>query len=139
MKRKPEKETLVIDASSSVVGRIASYAAKQALLGKDIAIVNCDDAILTGRRRMIIDEYGISRRRGGLSLKGPFFPKHPERVMKRTVRGMLNYQQGRGLQAFKRIMCYSGVPKEYENSKKISLSKTMRTKTLSLLELSRDI
>ena len=91
------KAEIVIDAKEGVLGRIASYAAKQALLGKSVIIVNCNQILVTGKRSMIILEYNKARRRGSASLKGPFFPKYPERLMKRTVRGMLNYQQQRGL------------------------------------------
>ena len=130
---------IVIDASGSVLGRLASYAAKQALLGKKVVIVNCDNALLTGRRKMVINEYGIARRRGGKSINGPHFPKHTDRLMKRTIRGMLSYTQQRGLDALKRIMCYTTIPKEYESAKKISISRQIKTRTMSLADLSREI
>ena len=136
--QKPANE-LVIDASNGVLGRIATYAAKQALLGKNVIVVNCDNAIVTGRRRMIIDEYNHARRRGGTSLNGPHFPKHTERIMKRTIRGMLNYNQQRGLDALKRVLCYPNVPKEYESAKKTSLVKEVSSKTVNLADLSREI
>ena len=134
-----EKEKVVIDAGEGILGRIASYAAKQALLGKSVIIINCHNALITGRRRTSIREYGEIRRRGGASLKGPFFPKHSERLMKRTVRGMLNYQQARGLEAFKRILCYPNVPEEYKNSKKIIFKTDTKAKTMSLQDLSKEI
>jgi len=130
---------IVIDASSGILGRIASYASKQALLGKEVIIVNCNNILLSGNRKMIINEYNAARKRGGLSLNGPHFPKHPERILKRTVRGMLNYQQGRGLSAFKRVICHNGVPEEYKNAKKILLEKKIKSKTMNLKELSSEI
>jgi len=130
---------IIIDASNGILGRIASYAAKQAMLGKNVIIVNCNNALLTGRKRMVIEEYGIARRRGGTSLNGPHFPKHPERLFKRTVRGMLSYTQQRGLDALKRITCYNSVPKEYESTDKISLSRQTKSKTITLSELSKEI
>jgi len=134
-----ERQEIVIDASDAVLGRVASYAAKQSLLGKRIIILNCNNALLTGRRRMIINEYNIARRRGGRSLNGPHFPKNSERIMKRTVRGMLSYTQQRGLDALKRIICYCNIPKEYESSNKISLAKEVKAKTMPLQDLSRQI
>ncbi|MBM3232654.1 50S ribosomal protein L13 [Candidatus Pacearchaeota archaeon] len=130
---------LVIDAKGAVLGRVASYAAKQALLGKVIAIVNCKYVLITGRRGNSIEEYNAIRRRGGSSLKGPFFPKNPERIVKRTIRGMLNYQQQRGLDAFKRVMCYNDVPSEFANSSKISMVRKTTAKTIDLEDLSREI
>jgi large subunit ribosomal protein L13 len=134
-----EKLEIVIDATNGILGRIASYAAKQALLGKKVIIVNCEAALLSGRRDSIVQEYGLARRRGGSSLKGPFFPKIAEKVVKRTVRGMLSYTQQRGTDAFKKVMCYNKLPKEYESTKKISLTKEMKTKTINLAELEKVI
>lgn len=132
-------QQIVIDASSGILGRIASYAAKQALLGKKVIIVNCDGALITGKRRFTISEYLSKRRRGGSSLNGPHFPKYPYRLMKRTIRGMLSYQQQRGLNAYKRIICYNDIPEEYVSAQKISTMQNISTKTINLQELSREM
>jgi large subunit ribosomal protein L13 len=130
---------LVIDAKGAILGRVASYAAKQALLGKVIAIVNCKYILVTGRRGNAIAEYNAARRRGGSSLNGPFFPKNPERIVKRTIRGMLNYQQQRGLDAFKSVMCYNDIPAEFNNTSKTSLLRKTSAKTTDLEDLGREI
>ena len=130
---------IVIDAANAPLGRVASFAAKKALLGNSVFIVNCNESIISGRKRSIIDEYKIARTRGGSSLRGPNFPRIPERIMKRTVRGMLDYTQGRGREAFKRILCYNGVPAEHVNAKKINLQKEFKDKTLTLKNLSNEI
>ena len=72
-------------------------------------------------------------------MKGPFFPKNPERIVKRTIKGMLSYTQQRGLDALKRVICYNEVPKEYENEKKILAGKEKRTTSINLGELSKEI
>ena len=138
-KEKTNEKQIIVDVTGAVLGRVASYIAKQALLGKKVIVVNCDSALLTGGRRMIIGEYGIARRRSGNSLNGPHFPKHTERLMKRTVRGMLSYTQQRGLDALKRVICHPNVPKEYESMKKITFDRPMKTKTISLAEISKEI
>jgi len=132
-------EEIVIDAEGAVLGRLASYAAKQALLGKSIVIVNCEKAVITGRRRFIIEDYKEKRGRGGASLNGPHFPKSSERIVKRTIRGMLSYTQGRGLAAFKRIICHDKTPKEYEAAKKITLVRELKTRSLGLSEVSKEL
>src|SRR3989344_2682711 len=103
---------IILDASEGIFGRVASFAAKKALLGNKVIIVNCNDALVSGRRRMVIEEYKISRTRGGSSLNGPNFPKEPFRLMKRAVRGMLPHKQGRGIEALKRVICYNNLPLE---------------------------
>jgi large subunit ribosomal protein L13 len=134
-----ERPKLVIDASDMVLGRIASYVAKQALLGKEVSVVNCENAVVLGRKRSIIDEYKEARQRGGSSLNGPNFPKHSDRLMKRTIRGMLHYNHGRGKEAFKRIRCYIGVPKELESLKQKIPGKQLMTKSMTLKEVSREL
>src|SRR3989344_3097656 len=128
---------IVIDATGGVLGRIAAYAAKQSLLGKNVKIVNCRDATITGEKTMILDKYKKARARGGSTQKGPNFPKSPERIMKRTVRGMLSYKQGRGLAAFKRVICYNQTPAEFEKTNKISLKREIKLRAIKLSELSK--
>lgn len=128
---------IIIDATNAILGRLASYAAKQSLLGKEVIIINCDEAVITGSRKNIINHYIEYRTRGGTSLKGPFFPKNPERIVKRTIRGMLSYKQGRGRAAFKRILCYSDAPKEYADAKKIKAGKEKNTNATKLHEVSK--
>jgi len=130
---------IVIDATNAVLGRLASFAAKQALLHKKVIIVNCAAAIVTGNRKNVIEEYKEIRATGGSSLAGPFFPKNPERIMKRTIRGMVSYKQGRGLDALKRVICYNNVPEQYQNAKKILAGKEKKTYTTKLSELSKEI
>lgn len=133
------KETLIIDGAGAVLGRLASTAAKQALLGKQVIIVNCEHVLITGaRRNTIIAEWQQAARRGGFSLKGPNLPKrNPERMVKRTIRGMLSYKQQRGLQAWKRIRCYIGMPDEYAKMQKLALKRPLTTNAVQLSELAR--
>lgn len=133
------KETIIIDASNGTLGRIASFAAKEALKGKEVLVLNCANAVITGNKRTTISIYKWKRALGGSSLKGPFFPKHSERLMKRTIRGMLPYKKEHGLLALKRIKCFSETPKEYEQSKKLTFSSTQKSKNISLGELSKEI
>ncbi len=130
---------LVIDATNATLGRLSSFAVKQALLGKRVILVNCAKAVITGGRKMIIKEYIIKRQRGGSSLNGPHFPKNSEKVFKRTIRGMLRYKTGRGETAYKNIICYNDVPKEFEAEKKIQAGKEKRTTTITLNELSQEL
>jgi|TARA_Y100000310_G_scaffold331024_1_gene403836 large subunit ribosomal protein L13 len=114
---------IVIDATNQIVGRMASFVAKTALLGEKIVVVNCENAIISGNKSSIIAKYKMRREIGG-PMTGPFFPRQPDRVVRRTIRGMLSYKQGRGRDAFKNIMCYLGVPEKYEKEKLITSNKT---------------
>jgi large subunit ribosomal protein L13 len=124
---------MIIDGKKAVLGRIASLAAKEALKGNEINIVNFEEIIITGNKKMIEKEFSEKRSRVGHSQKGPKHPETIEKIIKRTIRGMLpNHRGGRGKQAFKRIKCYKGIPKEFEGKeinhleslKKMKYSKT---------------
>ena len=130
---------LIIDANNASLGRLASYTAKQALLGKKIIIVNCEDIVILGKPKSIINEYQETRQKGGAGLHGPFFPKGPEKIVKRTIRGMLSYKQSRGREALKRVICYNKTPEEYKDSKKIIAGKEKKGGKIKLVNLSREI
>lgn len=130
---------IVIDAKDGVLGRIAALAAKQSLLGKEVIVVNCEKAIITGNPRNSIDSYLQKRARGGTAQRGPYFPKNPELLLKRTVRGMLDHSHGRGHAAFKRVTCYNLVPAEYEHTKKVSMKREIKTKSISLERLNKEL
>lgn len=100
---------IIIDAKEAIVGRIATYAAKQALLGEEVAIINCQEAVITGNKKTIIAHW---RRKFamGVPRKGPFIPRLADRFVRRMIRGMLPYKQPRGRDAYARIMCYVGEP-----------------------------
>ncbi|MBS3089670.1 50S ribosomal protein L13 [Candidatus Pacearchaeota archaeon] len=130
---------IIIDASNTVLGRLASYVAKQALLGKSVIILNCDDVLITGNRKNIYLEYRTNVTRGGSGLKGPKIPrKSTERYVKRTVRGMLSHKQQRGRDALNRIRCYSQIPQEYVQSSKTTLPRQISHASLKLSELLRE-
>jgi len=99
----------VFDASGALAGRFASVVAKRLLLGETIAVVNAEKAILTGRRDWIFGEFR-HRRDVGSSRKGPYYPARPDRILHRTIRGMLPYQRPRGRAALRRLRVYVGVP-----------------------------
>ena len=128
------EEKIIINAENAALGRIASYAAKQSLLGKKIVIVNAEKAVITGRKDTTLNEYKTKRKRGGDIQRGPFFPSLVEKIMKRTIRGMLSYKQERGRLALKRIKCYVGIPDEFKNEKMIMLEEK---KGMTLGELSK--
>ena len=69
------------------------------------------------------------RSRIGSGQKGPKHIKKSDMMVKRVIRGMLpNYRDGRGMNAFRRIKCYTGIPKEFESSKKIIAGKEKKVK-----------
>lgn len=127
----------VLDATSAVVGRVASFAAKKALLGNRVIIVNSEKAIVIGEKANIIQKYKTKIVRGRGKQKGPYFPREPEAILRRAIRGMLPYDKKRGREAFKEIKCYVSVPQEFRDAKKILLGKEITADSITLEEVSK--
>lgn len=118
---------MIIDATDLIAGRMAAKIAKMLLLGEIIEIVNCEKAVMTGNKHFILTKYQ-QRRKKGIPLKGPYFPKMPDRIIRRIIRGMLPYKQQRGKEAFKRVMCHVGIPDQFKNQKTITLKEANASK-----------
>ncbi len=134
---------MIINAENLVLGRLASFVAKKALLGEKIDIVNVEKAVVSGARLQTLEHYKEKRARG-YALHGPYFPRDPMRIVKRTIRGMLPYKQEKGREALKRIRCYVGVPKDFEGKKfdsvkNAEVSKIHRTKFITVAEISKHL
>jgi len=110
-------ETIYIDGAHTVLGRLASYTAKTALLGKKVVILNCEKVIMTGSPEKIlrdyIDQLTVIKGRH----KGPFWPRQPDNLVRRAIRGMIYHKKAQGAEAFKRVEVYVGIPKDYANEK----------------------
>lgn len=129
---------VIIDGKNSSLGRLASFAAKQSLLGREVVILNCTDVMIFGRKVSILEDYKKTFFRKGGSLKtAKHIKRSPERIVKRTIRGMLSHKQTRGSEAHKRIMCYDSVPTQYSESKDIITYKATTKQGISLRDLTK--
>ena len=126
----------VIDGSGAVMGRLASFVAKETMKGEEVVIINCDKVIITGNRKNIKAEFEESKTKIGSGQKGPKISRSPHMIVKRSIRGMLpNFRRGRGKILYSKIKCYSGVPKEFEASKKIVGGKDVRARSIPVGEI----
>lgn len=133
---------MIIDAKNMIVGRFATVAAKKALLGETIDIINCEDAIITGKKKYLLDNY--QRRKNMGTFKGPFLPRMPDRFVRRIIRGMLPYKQEKGKNAYQRIKCHIGVPRklkdqEAQKIKDAGISKMNNLNYLSVKEICKKL
>jgi large subunit ribosomal protein L13 len=134
---------LVIDASGLILGRLSSIVAKRLLEGDIVSIVNAEKAVVSGSKVTTFKDYQQSRQRG-IKEQGPYYPKRPDRLLKRTIRGMLPYKRQRGRDALSRLKVYVGMPKELagEPMKELegaSMSRLSTIKYIELGELSRKL
>ena len=131
---------IILDAEKAVMGRLCSFAAKKALQGSEVIIVNCKKAIIKGDKKDIIKKYKTIREKGGHSQKGPYYSRIPYKMLKRSIRGMLpDHRRGIGKQALKKIRCFDEIPPEYKDEKMIKSGKTKPKKFIELEELSKKL
>lgn len=122
----------IIDATDTILGRLASYVAKNALKGDEIVIVNCEKVVVSGNKDNIFREFKEKRNRGD-RYKGPFYPRMPDRIVKRVIRGMLPYKTDRGRKALSRVKTFIGIPEEYQGKKCITLDKIKKEKLKDMM------
>ncbi len=108
----------VIDASGHVLGRLSSVIAKRLLNGEKIVVINAEKAVVTGDKSMVFQRYKEKFDRGSKE-KGPYYPRHPERIFKRTVRGMIPWRSRRGREAYRNLKVFMGVPAEIKGDAEV--------------------
>ena len=111
-----DSKTFVYDADGLVLGRLASTVAdillKSTRAGNSdqVVIVNAEQAVVSGTLTSVFapyhEKYALNHAR-----KGPYFPRMPDMILKRTVRGMLPYQaKSSGRRALRNLRVEIGCP-----------------------------
>ena len=130
----------IINAGGATLGRLSTNAAKRLLNGEEIIVINSEKAIISGKKSTIKKRYK-KKREVGTYRKGPFYPRMPDQIVKRTVRGMIPYQTPHGRSAFKRLKCYIGIPKEFEDKEFETVKEAEKRPIdfITIAELSRSL
>ena len=107
-----------IDANNAILGRLSSEVAKYLLEGYEVNIINCEKAIISGEKHSVINEYRDMHKKHTHSnpRRGPFHAKKPDRIVRRTVRGMLPWKKSKGRGAYHRLLTFIGIPDELSKS-----------------------
>jgi large subunit ribosomal protein L13 len=130
---------VVVDARDCILGRVASQVAERALEGERVAIVNAERAVITGSRDDVIDTFQTRRELG--SDRGPAYPKRPDGIFKRTIRGMVPHKRQKGREALENVRVYVGNPhdEDAEILEDTSLDRLSNIKFVSLGEVSESL
>jgi large subunit ribosomal protein L13 len=133
----------VIDANNLILGRLASNVAKRLLNGEEIKIINAERTIISGRKDTTFERYRRYVARGSREF-GPRFPRRPDQIVSRTIRGMIPHTKATGREAYNRLKVYIGVPPELskEQASTVEDASIMRLSTINytvLGELSRKL
>jgi large subunit ribosomal protein L13 len=132
---------MIIDAENLILGRMASFAAKKLLEGENIIVINAEKAVIIGNRDYIFNRYKQRIDRADIAnpRKGPHFPRTPEGIVRRAIRGMLPFRKHRGRAALQNLDVFQGIPEKYKKADDVPidniLEKTARYTTIG--EISR--
>ncbi len=112
---------------------MCSHVSKLLLQGNRVAIVNAEKAMLSGNRYKTISLYKEHLEINSVTnpIHGPFHPRRPDTILTKMVRGMIPKSKASGIEAFKRLRVYIGIPEELKNIESESFNDSMITKPAS--------
>src|SRR5512136_1252135 len=104
----------VVNGEGLILGRMCSMVAKRLLNGEKIVVVNAEKIVISGKRKSKVAEAHVFLEVGAPE-RGPFHSRRPDRIVCKTVRGMVPWQQPKGKLAYKRLKAYLGVPAQFKD------------------------
>lgn len=110
-------EPLLLDAKNQILGRLASYAAKHALRGNRVIVLNAEKAVISGRKSNIVEEAKrrLKTRTLATQSTAPTHQRRPDLYVRRVIRGMLPWKKAKGKAAYHRVLVFMGTPEEYSS------------------------
>ena len=96
---------VVVDGKGHILGRLASYVAKELQNGQRVVVVRCDQLVISGslyRTRLRFQQFMRKSHRTNPK-RGLHHYRAPSRIFWRTVRGMLPHKTSRGAAALGNI------------------------------------
>jgi len=122
---------MIVDADGAILGRLATKIAKELLKGENIIVINSEKIVVSGNPKAVFNRFHEKREKGDPH-KGPFYPRYPDRILKRVVRGMLPYKKERGKKAFRKLKVYMGNPDDLKGEKISKTSDDLKCKFVTL-------
>jgi large subunit ribosomal protein L13 len=137
-----KNQVTLVNAEGLILGRMASKVAKRLLNGEEVIILNAEKAIISGKKKSKVAE-AKQFLEVGAPERGPFHQRRPDRIVKRTVRGMVPFSQPKGKIALKRLKVYMGVPEDFKNQQTITFTEAQVMKLkgphFTLAELAKEV
>jgi large subunit ribosomal protein L13 len=133
---------ILVNADGLILGRMASLVAKKLLNGEKVIIVNAEKAVISGKKRSKVAEAHVFLEVGA-PRRGPFHYRRPDRILRKTVRGMLPFKQPKGKNALKKLKVFISVPEDLRDQQMVSLEEAQAAKLkgphFTLAELAKEI
>jgi large subunit ribosomal protein L13 len=137
-----KKPVTLINAEGLILGRMASKVAKKLLNGEEVIIVNAEKSVLSGKKKSKVAE-AKEFLEVGAPMRGPFHSRRPDRILRKTIRGMLPFKQPKGKNAYKKLKVFMGVPDELRDQKMDTFTEAQAAKlkgpNFTLAELAREV
>ena len=125
----------IYNGQGMILGRLAARVAKDALLGEEVAVVNCSEIIVSGKKVETFAKMKNRRERSGHPNRRVTISRLPERIVRRAIRGMVPHRQARGREAYNRIMCFRGIPETLQGKEMVELEDAKATKLPTLKKI----
>ncbi|OGI11646.1 50S ribosomal protein L13 [Candidatus Micrarchaeota archaeon RBG_16_36_9] len=129
---------MIVNADGAILGRLASKIAKELLRGENVIVVNSEKIVISGNPEAIFKRFHEKKDRG-YSSKGPFYPKYPDRILVRSIRGMLPYKKEKGKKALKKLKVYYGNPDNLKGEKISKTSEDLECKFVNLEQVCKKL
>lgn len=110
---------MIIDGEGLIMGRLASIVSKKLLNGDEVTVLNADKILISSNKDWAYARYKQRLDRASISnprRMGPKYPRRPDDIFRRTIRGMIPYRKTKGREAFKRLKVFVDVPSEYKGA-----------------------
>ncbi|MDY6777029.1 MAG: 50S ribosomal protein L13 [Candidatus Nanohaloarchaea archaeon] len=108
---------MIIDAKDHILGRLSTHVVSALKEGEEVTVINADKAIIKGDPEEIKERYKEKYEAGSRD-RGPFFPKSPDRIVKRTVKGMLP-KNNEGREMLGNLTVYKGTPENVDGGEQV--------------------
>jgi large subunit ribosomal protein L13 len=139
---KTSTSAVIVNAEGLVLGRMCSKIAKRLINGEQVIIVNVEKIVISGKKKSKVAE-AKQFLEVGAPERGPFHSRRPDRIVRKTVRGMLPWPQPKGKNAYKRLRVFMGVPTELKDQKMETVEQAaasnLKGPHFTLAELAKEI
>ena len=137
-----KNQVTLVNADGLILGRMASVVAKKLLNGEKVIVVNAEKAVISGKKRSKVAE-AKEFLEVGAPKRGPFHYRRPDRILRKTVRGMLPFKKPKGKNALKKLKVFISVPEDLKDQQQVSIEEAQAAKLngpyFTLADLAKEI
>jgi len=113
------EDTVYVDATNQIAGRLSSKVAKLLISGRRIVVVNAEKSLISGSRTSVVRQWQemLEIASHVNPIYGPTHPRRPDNILRRMIRGMVPRKKAKGVLAMKRLRVYVGLPEDVDVTK----------------------